>query len=473
MGVLSSVAAGQAWRGHLAAFAAAAGLFGWLAYPSAKVGLEALWCVLWGPVWVAVVALAFRLWLRPQLPSQWSVDQSVSLHVPVVSSALSFVWIVGHAPHVPAALPWAIVVLSATSLALACARLWDARPGKRGLSVYLNLLAVSLVGSLTLSTWAELPWLHTSLLWMASGLGAMALMAGLLRELVREASRLTPALRLGEIASPQQLRHALTWMPALHAVMGLLALIPSVLLVLSLEERTLRIAATVLPFIGACAILPIAIERGKLFYRYCGLILISSTLVLLWWADLPHAWGIAESTASWLYVQRLFAAMVVLGGAVYPLTVLFIRKPSDWERPLMVSGWVALGLGTACGLVLLALQLDNSWRALAASASLGTKLLSLAAWVIVIVRLLQFAARPHSLDRSQSVGTRQAAVYAAQFGLAVLCAMTYVHFPKLFSGVLAAWWPIVLFAIAMLSAALGQWLHRTGEADLGRPSAAQ
>jgi hypothetical protein len=516
VGVLSSVATGQSWRGHLAAFAAAAGLYGWLE-SSAIHHMEALWGVLWGPVWVAGVALIFRFSLGQRLASlwsvdlseslqdtnrrgasshfkslwtvdlseslqdtnrrgasshfksQWTVDQSVSVHVPVASAALSLVWILSRAPQVPTALPWAIVALSATSLALACARLWDTRPGKRGLSVYLNLWSKSLVGSIAFSAWAELPWLHTSLLWMASGLGAMALMAGLLRELVREASNLTPALRLGEIASPQQLRHALTWMPSLHAAMGLLALLPSALLVLSLEERTLRIAATVLPFIGACAILPIAIERGRLFYRYCGLLLISSTLVLLWWADLPQAWGAAGPVASWLYVQRLFAALVVLGGAVYPLTVLLFRKPTEWERPLMASGWVALGLGTACGLVLLAVQLDDHWRALAVAASLGTKLLSLSAWMIVIVRLLQFAARPHSLDRRLSIGVRQAAVYAAQIALAVLCAVAFIHFPKLFSGVLAAWWPIVLFAIAMLSAALGEWLYRAGEKVIADP----
>ncbi|MEZ6079650.1 MAG: hypothetical protein R3C56_29470 [Pirellulaceae bacterium] len=39
-------------------------------------------------------------------------------------------------------------------------------------------------------------------------------------------------------------------------------------------------------------------------------------------------------------------------------------------------------------LVLLAVQLDDHWRALAVAASPGTKLLSLSAWMIVIVRLL-------------------------------------------------------------------------------------
>ncbi|MEZ6079649.1 MAG: hypothetical protein R3C56_29465 [Pirellulaceae bacterium] len=75
-----------------------------------------------------------------------------------------------------------------------------------------------------------------------------------------EASNLTPALRLGGNRVTTATSPRVDLMPSLHAAMGLLALLPSALLVLSLEERTLRIAATVLPFIGACAILPIAIN---------------------------------------------------------------------------------------------------------------------------------------------------------------------------------------------------------------------
>ncbi len=104
IGVLSGVAAGQAWRGHLAAVAAAAGLFAWLLEPSLwNTGLESLWCVLWGPVWVAGVGLIATLRLPVERRPQWSVDQSVSLHVPIASALLSFVWIVLQAPQSPSA----------------------------------------------------------------------------------------------------------------------------------------------------------------------------------------------------------------------------------------------------------------------------------------------------------------------------------------------------------------------------------
>lgn len=135
----------------------------------------------------------------------------------------------------------------------------------------------------------------------------------------------------------------------------------------------------------------------------------------------------------------------------------------------MASGWVALGMGTVCGLVLLSFQIDGQWRMQAARAALGTKLLSVGGWSIVIGRLLQFAARPAGLDRNVPVSVRKAAVYAAQIGCGILVAVIYAHFPRLFSGVLAPWWPIILFGIAMLSAGLGEWLSRAGQSIIADP----
>ena len=470
VGVLSGVASGQVWRGYLAAFAAAAGLFGWLVYDTThEYPSEAVWCVLWGPVWVAAVAWTFTHWLGLSQQSQRTVDQIVSLYVPMASAAVSFAWILQFAPQAISALTWSVVAMSLTSLALACAQLWDIRTSKRGLAVYLNLIALALVGSVAVSAWYELPELQAWLLWMAAGLGAMAVMAGLLREWVRRTPRAAPTLGLGQVSIMPQLQHALTGMAGLHASAGLLALVPSVVLVLSFEQRALRMAATVLPLIGACAILPIASGRRKLAYRYCGLLLTTATLVLLSWADLPQAWSVASSVEAWWYIQRVFAALVVLGGIVYPWLAHSLRRSDQWDEPLLISGWAALGLGTVCGLVLLSFQFDDRWRIEAATVALGTKLLSLAAWTIVIGRLLQFAARPHSLDRRLPVAVRQAAIYAAQIGCVILCAVTYAHFPKLFSGVLAAWWPIVVFGIAMLSAGLGEWLSRAGQSVIADP----
>ncbi|MCA9132415.1 MAG: hypothetical protein KDA45_04650 [Planctomycetales bacterium] len=488
---LSGVAAGQAWRGQVAAVVAAAGLSSWLLRQAGTGAIESLWLILWGPVWVATVSLFARLLLsylspesaRHTRPAQRGrVEQSTSLTVPIASAGLSFAWIAAHAPQAATAQNWWILGLASTCLGLAIARLWEPQSGKRGLSVYLSLLSLSLVAAMTLCSLGELPRLQTWLLWMASGLGAMAMMAGALRELARESSQLATALRMNAIrgTSAAAVNHAMTWMPAVHTIFGLLALVPSALLVLALEHRSLRVAATALPFLSAVAVLPIASVRGQTLYRYCGVLFISTTLVLLWWADLPNAWALAAPTQGWLYLQRAFAALVSLG-ILYPVIAGWIHRaersaPSAqrqdslaWERCLMDSGWLALALGTACGCAMLLLQLTAGWETQAATATLVTKLMTAAAWMAVVGRLLQFAARPHSTDQSAHVTIRQAAVYAAQLALGLLCAACYFHFPHLFSGVLAAWWPLIVFAIALLSAALGEVLKRAQQTILADP----
>lgn len=481
---LSSVVSAQAWRGHVAAVLAAAGLWAWLLRQSGADRLESLWLVLWGPLWAAAIALVLRLAVlrlgtltAPTNPYSvatlgrlrlFTVDQTVSLHIPIVSCMFSFLWVLLRPSQPPSVQTWWILAMNIACLLFSAARLWDPRTGKRGLSVYMNLVSVSLVSSLAFCATMELPRLHTWLLWLASGLGAMAVMAGLLRELIRESSQLASALRLGAIGSPSKLRHALTWMPALHTLTALLALLPSVLLVLALEERTLRIAATTLPFIGALAILPLASQRDKGFYRYSGLLLISASFVLLWWADLPSAWALASHLEAWSYLQRAFAALIAIA-ILYPALATWPRLRGDWERPLMHSGWLALAIGVTSGVAMLLLQLQFGWESQAAAAPLATKLLTLTAWIAIVARLLQFAARPHGLDQAASDEYRQAAVYAAQIGLALLCAAAYFHFPDLFGGLLAAWWPLIMFAIAMISAGLGHWLHRAGETIIADP----
>lgn len=211
--------------------------------------------------------------------------------------------------------------------------------------------------------------------------------------------------------------------------------------------------ATVLPCLGAIAVLPIAVlpiaalpttvsptnvlptnvsptnvsptnvsptnvsptnkGQGRGVLRYCGLSQISTSFVLLWWADLPHAWAVSDLQDLWIYVQRSFVAF--------------------------------------------------------ASVDVGSKLMTIGAWIAVVVRLLQFAARPHSTDQRAPIGLRKAAVFAAEFAIALLCAATYYHFSDLFAGILIDWWPIVLIAVAMLSAGVGEWLRRVGEPILADP----
>lgn len=478
--VLSSVVSQQNWRGHLAAIAAAAGMSTWFFHHTGKDEIQLLWNILWGPTWVALVAIAVKLFVERTFDSQreaeqasrlhWSVDRSVSLQVPLASAVLSLLWIVTRFSFgaVPSALYLSVLSLSLAGLVLASARLWQIHSGQRGLAFYFNLVSFALVFSSIISIQAGLPLMHVWLIWMASGLGAMALVAGLLRELVREASMLGATLKFGSITEPTKLQHALHWMPAVHTSASLLALVPSVLLVLSFEERTMRVAATILPFIGALTILPIAFERRMRGLRYVGLSLISSSLVLLWWADLPSAWSVAGVEGAWMFFHRAFVAFVLLG-IIYPVLAQVVRNKERWERPLMHVGWAALAIGVTIGVVMLGGEAAEVWNTVAAQADLGTKWMTLLAWSAVVGRLLQFAASPHSTDRLASETTRKTAVYLAEVSLAFLCGGCYFHFPELFSGIFVKWWPLVVFAIAMISAGIGEWLLRTNQRIIADP----
>ena len=151
--VLSSVASGQPWRGHIAAFAAAAGMSTWLFH---NQEIHLFWNVLWGPTWVGLVAITAKLIVERILAQRqavdqmvsmrWSVDQSVSLSVPVVSALLSFLWIATQSSSTSGnpEWRWSIFGLTVACMVLAIARLWEQYPSKRGLAFYLNLVSSAL-----------------------------------------------------------------------------------------------------------------------------------------------------------------------------------------------------------------------------------------------------------------------------------------------------------------------------------------
>lgn len=483
--VLSGVVSGERWRGHVAALAAGIGLWTWLGEVVGREYLAQVWLTMVGPLWVAWVALVAHLvqqrWVagdtvdarKPLAVSAlWaSVDRSVSLQLPVASSLLSLLLLLIYSSSRTSfdSLYWYVLAFTWVSLGHSIVRLWDQRPGQRGVAVYLNLVAVSLTSGIVLSVWSELPAHQASLLWLASGLGAMALMAGALREFTGEASRLGAAFHVGAISyERRRFLYAAYWMRNVHTIAALLALVPSVYLVTVFGERSFRVAATVLPFIGALTILPVSVRTTTSAFRYVGLSLISFTLLLFWWADLPMALADASHTEHWIFIQRAFAAFVALGIA-YPAVVGFIKNRVEWEKPLMDLSWIALLLGLFTGGFALLGQWQGEWRAMGTAASMSTKALTLVAWIAVFSRLIQFAAKPFGLDKKASIALRKAAVFAAEFVLGLLCAAAYLFFPDLFSGVVAAWWPMIVFGIAMVSAGVGAWLHRIEQPVLADP----
>ncbi|MDZ4852625.1 MAG: hypothetical protein SGI77_25330 [Pirellulaceae bacterium] len=476
LSVLSGVVSNQKWRGHVAAFSAAAGISALLRTAAPTESFVILWNILWGAVWVALVAIlvkcAFRFRIGYQTAPTWMmpVEKSVSLVVPVVSAGLSLIWAIDRGAIIQTwtNFHWAVIALSIAGVVLATWRLWEPAQGKRGLAFYLSVVSLLLVLSAGICLRYEIPRLQSELVWMLSGLGAMAIIAGMLRELIREASILGPSLRLSSIAEPAKIRHAMTWMPVLHTVTSFLLLIPSILLVLAFESRSMRIAATTLPFIGALSILPISIDRQRSTFRYCGLALMSISFVLLWWADLPSSLSVTDHIESWAFVHRAFVALIVLGVG-YPILGNTLRNKPLWTIPLVNVGWITLALGAVSGVAMMAGQFLHVWDTMAASASIGTKFMTIAGWILISGRLLQFAAKPMQFEKEVGIGLRKTAVYLAELGIAILCGACYFHFPELFHGVLEKWWPLVVFAIAVLSAGIGEWLRRIEQSIIADP----
>ena len=279
--------------------------------------------------------------------------------------------------------------------------------------------------------------LQVWLIWLATGLGAMAVMAGLMREFNREASVLAQRLQWHAVVESTGLSRALVWMPQAH-------------------------------MLAALAILPIATGRLHLKGRYLGLLLISLAYCLVWWADLPGAWAVSDAVESWMFLQRMFVAMVSMGVG-YPLLASVLSRRTDWERPLANLGRVAFALGCMCGGALLAGQLYDPWRAAALNADIATKGLTLIAWTACTVRLLQFAITPLRCEQWVTDQQRKGAVFAGELCLACGVAAGYFHFPALFDGLVLQWWPMIALGIALLSGGLGEYLRRRRQPIVADP----
>jgi hypothetical protein len=222
---------------------------------------------------------------------------------------------------------------------------------------------------------------------------------------------------------------------------------------MSLDERYLRMANAALPLLSGLSILPIALDQTQRWSRTIGLWLVSIPLVLILWADLPiDGWY----DHGWSYLQRSMIAMAILGWVHWGLTSWLVGK-LDWPARLYSSSWTAFALAAAIGLAMLVSEPLHWWKLAAASMPLAVRLVWLVAWASLIGRAIQLALRPIGLDGAASLKARQAMVFGIELGLSLFAWATYQCFPELFAGVVAQWWPLIVYGIAMLSAGVGHW----------------
>lgn len=462
---MSGEVSGQSWRGYVAAFAAMVAWMPWMVRGMNTDGPFFVWQSLVSVVAVAVLAMAVRWllrWRRIEVvqPFSWTIDRSSILFVSIIAWLASGFWTMW-APSAGPNSTWVVGVIVGMSigvLALAVTRLWESKAGHRGLGVYVSLIALVLVVVQAVCWRVDAATVYRSLSWWSSMLGAMAVLAILLKLMIQQPNLMGSLFNLRQLATPERLTIASRKMSLFHTWVALFCLVPSVWLVLTMSQETLRLAAIALPLLGAAAIWPISFQDSRAFQRGSVVLLTSATLVLAWWADLPSAWALRQPHESWLFVQRAFLAMTLLS-VLYPV-VNYIRKREDaWAKTLNDASWICLGISLVVGVALVLGTSLGYWESFPAETSLAARVMCVAGWVVLFSRLLQLAAWPNRLD-GLTFGQRTSAVYVAEITIALASITIYFLFPNLFHGRFANWWPIIMFAIAFGSTALGHWLKK-------------
>ncbi len=500
---LSSEASRQVWRGWIAAIVGMIAWSPWVSAGSWSTSVHFLWQALWGATGVGLVAILSR-WAFESLgtfPMQndsqsrspadaglaatvqqnsaplalsqrnfFTIDRLACAVVSALSIILSGLWVMRQPSPVsaPTYATWTVAALVIANLTLAILRLWDRGPSHRGLGMYLATIAssVSLVG--VASSIATFTRFNTQLGWLCGFLGALALLAVLLREIVLQRIPAKWLAQWDDLLTPDKLAEASRWMAGWHTLAALVCLVPSVVLVFTMPEAVQRMAAIALPMLGAASIWPVAADKQRSFQRGSVLILVSATLVLAWWADLPAAWTMRQDQQSWRFAHRAFLALTVLSW-LYP--ILAWRRSGDdpWSRTLTTGGWICLGLAGLVGSGLVGGTFTEFWGDLSSIVPLPVKLAMLAGWAAIFARLIQFAARPSASERSAPAEWRTAAVYFGEVTLALAGAAVLQFFPELFSGTFRPWWPIIVLALAFLSIGIGELLRKANQPILADP----
>ncbi|MFO0941193.1 MAG: hypothetical protein U0930_10530 [Pirellulales bacterium] len=472
--VISSETSGQTWRGFVSA---ATALLAWVPWMSAGLSSDGpffVWQSLISVATVALVALLIRSIYRAShidIEHQWkmTIDRVSVLVLPAISIVGAGFWALLNAVDLPSAdwLGWTVVATNVVVLVVATLRLWQPMSSNRGLGVYLSLMSLVLV-IVGFTQWrVDAQTVYRSLGWLAGVLGSMTTMAVLLRQFSAQPEAWQSMLGLKNLTTPNRLNQIIGRMSLTHTWVALICLLPSILLVLTMNQESLRLAAIALPLLGASSILPLVLNDSRPLQRGAVLLLMSSTLVLAWWADLPRALDM-QMDDSWLYAQRAFLAFTFLSVA-YPLAAYLRKREDAWSISLGQAGWVCSSLSMLIGLGLVLGALTYSFGQYPEAASAAAKAMTIVGWIAIFARLIQFAAWPVGIDRLSTIHTRTIAVYAAEVVIGLACGTGYFMYPELFHGRMVNWWPVIMFAIAFGSTALGQLLHRVNLPVLADP----
>lgn len=257
-------------------------------------------------------------------------------------------------------------------------------------------------------------------------------------------------------------------------------MLPTIWLVLASDAPEVRKLASLLPLLIATSILSVVGRENQIAWQRTGLALLSGAIFLFAIASAPVSWLAHGPSENWLFFQRLLVAGVSISWGYWGAGLYFAANESfksdnpelianedeksttrRWLDALFLFSWAVIAIAMVAGVLLIGYSLPRSSRDDIATASGMNKTFLILGWVAIFWRCVQSAAFPLGIDSRLTRGSRKMLVYFAEASLVGAVASIYLCFPYLFSGVLANWWPVILFAIAMTSLAVGQTLSKT------------
>jgi hypothetical protein len=503
LAAMSGVLSGQSWRGHVAAVIASAAVLIAIGFGVRRNSpLDDIWIALAGPIFVGYLSVLLRLWFDrkhdenasklakvfDQYTGARHVDSSVSLHVPVFALGLAAVWVYASPKIIGQASQNGIPIglLAAATLGLSLLRFLRPITWVQFASVYASTL--SLVSTIALIVCAnlQLPRELSWLIWTASIASGTSAMAFALREASSSRSRWLRASTDEQVeAFHREIAFVQVWMPRLHCILGALLMLPTIGLVLASDVPEIRKLASLLPLLIATSILSVvgksvAGKESQVAWQRTGLAFLSGAIFLFAIASAPMSWLAHGASDSWLFFQRLLVACISISWGYWGAGLYFAANESfksdnpelipnedeksttrRWQDALFLFSWGTIGIAMVAGVLLIGYSLPRSSRGDIAIASGMNKTFLILGCIAMFWRCIQSAAFPLGIDSRLTRGSRTMLVYFAEASLVGVVASIYLCFPYLFSGVLANWWPVILFAIAMTSLALGQMLSKT------------
>jgi len=271
------------------------------------------------------------------------------------------------------------------------------------------------------------------------------------REWVSAGERLTmPAATL----SPERISR---WLPAANLVLASVAAIIETWVVLTFEDRSMRLYGSAAAMLLGPGLAMLAQDRRRSVWQFLALLAVATAAVDFGWALMP------VTGERFLWLQRTIRLMVVLATTTFAYGVAvprLLRTDHNWFASVCRAA-TAVG-GGALASLLVVLVMEGLWYTPGEGAPMTAPQIAVVAIALVGLSagLISLAVLPDRDPLGLSERGRTAYVYAAESVLALLFVHIYFTMPQLFTGLLLPYWPFVVMGIAFCGVGVGELFSR-------------